>query len=187
MVINHTRYISQDKHNIKEITIKMSQLKSQMENNNYQIMGVSNLYTIKTKTWMLKEEIIQFQPRAWTRCSVMNISTILNYSTQQSLEGIWPKLKVKVVSRILLQKVQWHQWALLMPDKQCARISIQLNTGNQHIRTSWTLQLQKIKLNLEDHYGQSIDKLIVHQEGNIRLNLLMLSETTVIIQEIPCP
>jgi hypothetical protein len=46
--------------------------------------------------------------------------------------------------------------------------------------------LPKNKFDQEDHFGQSIDKLILLQEDNTRPNLQILLETMVMFQDKSC-
>lgn len=52
----------------REITIKKSLMKNQMEKKLLNIMDVSNLTTSRDKSIMLKEVTTPFQPRAWILC-----------------------------------------------------------------------------------------------------------------------
>lgn len=139
---------------------------------------------IKTKMRMSREEIIKFQPKAWTQCLVMNTFITHNCSILQNLEETWPELSQWDSAVVLRDHL--HQWASQMLVKLWARISIQLNTGNQLIKELLIQLLLEIRLNQEDHFGPSIDKLIAHQEDNIRQNSLTHTETMVTTQEMFC-
>lgn len=139
---------------------------------------------IKTKIRMLKEEIIKFQPKVWTQCSVTNTFTTHNCSIRQSLEEIWRERSQWVLQQVLRDLS--HLWVLPMLAKQWAKTSIQPSTGNQPIRETLKQQHKEIKSNHEDLFGPSTDRLIAHLEDNTRRNLLILMETMVTTQETFC-
>ena len=152
----------------------------------YQIMGVSNLSMTKIRMKMWKEETIRFQPKVWIPCLNMNIFTTHNCSMLLSSEEIWPKHKLVDLENQKVHGDLLAPWVSPMLGRQCQKILIQLNIGNRLIKMSWTLQPAKIRLNQEDHFGQSIDKPILLKEDNTKLNSLIHLETMATIQEIFC-
>ena len=62
----------------REITIKKSLMKNQMEKKLSNIMDVSNLTTSRDKSIMLKEVTTPFQPKAWILCVSIPQTILLN-------------------------------------------------------------------------------------------------------------
>jgi len=131
-------------------------------------------------------EIIKFQLKVWIQWWDINSFITHSYSMRQSLEETSKEHRnlEYLLDLLVLRVVHLYKWHSQMKKKQLQKILIQLNIGDQFINIFQIKLLNLKRSNQEDLYGLLIGRLIVHQEDNIWLNLMSLTENLEINQEI---
>ena len=113
----------------------------------------------------------------------MNLSTTLNSTIAPSSEEMKLSPNPKA-SKEKWRRAHMDQWLSPALEQPLLRTLHQPATGCHLTRVSQMMPPSMRELSQEDRSGLSIDRLTAHQEDHIRVNSLMLLESTVTNQEI---